>query len=352
MACILVDMQAVNRDQVRTLADERNAGLRPYWVIIRAQQILRARGVNIGGRLELARFAYIETSMEADGAFGEREVTRIRDYERTDSGVVCTIYTKQGKENTWTSEVIPMSISRIPVAPAYSNRIGFFHAEPPLLDLALENIDHYQTRSDRKSVLHGCVPTLILSGTRKQDDTSLRIGVNSCIEMQDGTGAYVEPSGSSLTHSREELQDIEQRMAALGLSMLQRQTRSAETAEAKRIDKSESDSQLAAVARGVEDAGEAALGFHTEWVGLPDGGSMEIDKSFISEPMDPQLLQVLVSMVPNSLSLDTLWERMVAGGILGDSFNPEIERERLESDPAESLMAVRSVMRAEKPEVA
>jgi hypothetical protein len=148
---------------------------------------------------------------------------------------------------------------------------------------------------------------------------------------QGGDAKYLEPTGAALDSSRQELQDILQNMAALGLAMLQRDTRAAETAEAKRIDKSETDSRLAAAARGLQDAIEEALGIHALWIGEADGGSCDINRDFEQQPLDPQMLKVLSEMVgAGDLDLDTLWDIMKAGGVLPDTFDNEIVRAKLE----------------------
>jgi hypothetical protein len=75
-------------------------------------------------------------------------------------------------------------------------------------------------------------------------------------------------------------------MSALGLAMLQVQKRAPETAEARRLDKSTSDSGLAVTARGLQDAIERALGFHARYLRLDDGGSITINRDFEHIVMD------------------------------------------------------------------
>src|SRR5690606_14245484 len=117
--------------------------------------------------------------------------------------------------------------------------------------------------------------------------------------------------------------EIQQRMAALGLSMLQQQTRAAETAEAKRLDKSEHDSELSNVARSSEDAANEALALHAMWMGLPEGGSITVNRDFESQMMDAQMVTALAALVPHKMSLDTFWDLMIQGEILPDTFDRE-----------------------------
>jgi hypothetical protein len=133
--------------------------------------------------------------------------------------------------------------------------------------------------------------------------------------------------------------DGESRMATLGLVMLE-PTKTAETAEAKRIDKSGEDSALATTARSLVDGLEELMRFHALWLNLgPDaGGSVDISANFEDLALDPAMVSELRAMVAEgSMSLDTLWSRLKAGRILPESFDAAKERERIEEDSATRL---------------
>lgn len=341
---ILVDMQAVEPGALPTLDDERAAGLRPYWVEIRKHQILRSQTINIAGRTVLDRFAYSECVTEADGEYGEREVERVRDYRRVAAdgkvSVVCIVHTKRkhalGAEQWETDPPRTMSIGRIPVVTHYTDRTGFMESDPPLLDLALENILHYQVRSDRQNVLHiASVPIPVFRGLRQRDG-EVKVGVNNAILVDvEGGADYLEPKGAALQHSADELKDIEQRMAYLGLSMLMSESRAAETATSKEIDKSESDSAIEAAARDEEDALEAAIELHAEWRGivLDKAGEdrwVRVNREFVKQVLSPQMAQLLLAAVDSGrLTVETMWDAFQRGDVLPTTFDPEAERERL-----------------------
>lgn len=346
-ASIMVDMQAVEPGTLPTLADERSFGLRPYWVLIEKDQVVRVRTLTVAGRLVLSRFAYKETVTEDDGEYGEKQVERVRDYRlvsraegdsRPSVQVEYIIHTKRksssGAEEWQADAPRYMSINRIPVVTHYTSRSAYMESEPPLLDLALENVLHYQTRSDRQNVLHiASVPIPVFIGMRPKGEGDTKVGSNSAIILEAGGDAkYLEPEGKALDHSQKELQDIEGRMAALGLSQLMSQSRAAETARSKEIDKSESDSALMAAARDLGDALEGAFQIHAEWIGEKSGGSVQVNTDFVKQHLDAQMVKELSALVAEGrISDETLWERLVAGEVLPDSFDAELERERLES---------------------
>lgn len=352
-AHIFVDMQQVEPGQAPTLADERQLGLRPYWVALKKQDILRFRTVNVNGRPVITELAYRERTAEPDGTYGEREVERVRIYRRGvgedgKPAVTFEIWANRRADgaasDSWVrdSEGTMRGISRIPLATDYTRRVGFLESAPPLLDLAIENVLHYQTRSDRCNNLHiAATPIPVIIGAESDEGKVQIVASNRAIELPlHGDAKYLEPTGAALAHSRDELKDIEARMAALGLAMLERDTRAAETAEAKRIDKSASDSQLSAAARGLQDALEEALGLHAEWLGLGQdaGGSVSVNRDFEKQQLSPQMLTALSSAVgAGQLRLETMWDVLVRGDVLPESFDPETERDGLDNADIDRL---------------
>lgn len=353
-------------DDARSRAEEREA--RPYWVHILRQQVIRWRAESFGGRTVLVSFAYIETDTEPDGEFGERLIRRVRQYDLVESdGETVSAAGTRVRYRSWVQDVettggawqveepgrlLGERMTRIPVVCDYADRAGFFESDPPLLDLAYENIRHYQLRSDRDTLLHTShVPVFTLIGVSRDQVAQMSIGAGTGLVLDNpqAKAQYTEASGTGLAQSRDELKDTEQRMAAMGLAMLQRETRAAETAEAKRIDKAENDSQLAVMVRATGDALEEALWLHAMWMGLPDGGSVSMNDDFGIEPLEPQMVQALAGLVrDNMLSLDTLWDLLKSGNILPDGFNAELERARIEDQAGASLDALLALSRRER----
>ena len=344
-ACIFVDMQRAPEGGFPTLADERRAGLRPYWIPIRKQEILRFETVNVGGKRVLRMFAYRTVTIERDGQYAQKAVERVRIYELAGAGagepenpVAFEVWRrdeKRGEQDQWQKESFGRlkGIKRIPLSIAYADRSGFLESDPPLLDLAHENVLHFQLRSDRHNTLHiAGVPIPVFTGI--DPEKPVAVGADTGIVLPlNGTATYLEPAGNALAASRDELRDIEARMAALGLAMLERDTRQAETAEAKRLDKAEQDSALATAARGLKDALEMALSFHAEWLKDPKGGgSVGINTDFEQLSIDAALAKELREMVAAGLlSLETLLRTFERAEVFGDDFDVEEELDRIAS---------------------
>lgn len=350
LSLILVDFPMVGENEIQTLADERKANLRPTWVAIAAQDFISARFSVELGKPKLSQFVYREWVTEPLGVFIEERVEQFRvlrigngedgggevgvfelwRWDTSDKSKKLVLY----KQGTWD---MPGGANEIPVAVLYSGRLAHFEGRPPLWDLANENIAHWRLRADHLHALHVAnVPIPIFIGRDRDDeeDDEITFGISYGIDLPEGGDAkYLEWSGASIASSREELKDIEQRMAVLGLSMLMRETRAAETAESKSMDKAAEDSALAAFASSLETALNEALRFHLLWLNQEIGDAkITVNRDYMITALDAPTIQQLANLVgAGALSIETLWEMLVEGEILPETFDPEQEVERIQN---------------------
>lgn len=359
-AVILVDYPDVPSGL--TLAQEREQGLRPYWVQYDAKRIVSSRVAWLSGIKTLTQLVLEECATEPDGDFGEREVVRFRVFRLVDAGVAMMREMEQAgvtpdpevaaqeqghrvvwelwqytsddrKELTQVASGVVRNQTRIPAVHfAAGETIAWGFARPRLEDLAYTNIAHYQVKSDHRFSLHkASVPILVMKG-RDRSESQVVVGPNMGIDVSvEGDVKYVEHAGSALNASRTEIQDLEAQMATQGLSLLQRETRAAETAQAKRIDKSAQDSTLAKIARALQDALEQAIEFHAAYLG-EEPGSVAVNMDFEALTFDPAFISALSNLqLGNQISLETLWEMLAAGDILPDTFDAAKEQERIDA---------------------
>ena len=341
-AFVLIDYPKVANPETVTVAEEKELGLRPYWVHVRAEDVFSFVTMQVASRTVLEEVVIRQRTYERDGRFGQKLVTRFRVYTRE-------IIRQDGQEpqlgvtyHVWQvgDDGVPFpteekgvlgGMTAIPLVPVYGRKAGYFQSRPPLMDLAWLNILHYQTNSDFHHASHlGCVPMLVTIGASV--DGEIEIGPNTSIALPEGADAkWVETSGAALGHTRQILQDIEGQQAVMGLSLLARETRQAETAEAKRLDKSEKDSALTSAARSLEDAVELALQFHAQFLGIRDGGSVSVNRDFEQQQMSSAKIDAIGRLVQaGDLSPETLWQTLIEkGGVLPDDFDPEVERDRI-----------------------
>lgn len=335
-AAILVDMPPALGEGA-TLADER--GRRPYWVGYEAEQIINWRTEVIDGQTVLTLIVFHECSLEPDGEFGQAEVERYRVF-RLDGGVaVWQLYRKIERENGEDEIVLEAegttTLDRIPVAICYSRKEGVLQSRPPLLDIALLNLAHYNKYSDFSTLLHLTLPLLCRKG-HDPNSTTLALGPHTVIDVTtEGDVWYAEPTGAGLKPQAEDLAALEERMAKLGLALLSSKGPQAQqTATEVILDNLQEQSDLATAARSCQDALELALGFHAAYLGL-DGGSVEMGSGASELTLTPEKMKLLIEAVgANVLSVETVQEIMLAAGELPEDFDTQSELARIESRQA------------------
>jgi hypothetical protein len=350
-AFIYVDMPP-RLPEGSTRADELAVGHRPYWVSYRASQALNwrseieTRAVELSngemilvptGRRILQQITFEECGYEPVGQYGEKEVKKYRVL----SPGFWELYRETKTENG-TDYILESagesSLSEIPVAVIYGRKTGYFTSKPPLLDLALINIGHYQKYSDYSEGLRMCIPQLCFKGLDPSKTIEV-IGHNSFhVVRPDGDVWFAEPDGAGLTPQRTDLQDLEAQMARLGLAILAPNGPSPEkTATEVFANHVETDSDLATAARSLKDGGEQSLKFTTQYVDpkATAGGSiegLEIDQLTLSA----QEMQAYGAIrASGDLSLQTFWEVLGRAGRLPENFDSKVEEARIRAEQKE-----------------
>ena len=111
---------------------------------------------------------------------------------------------------------------------------------------------------------------------------------------------------------------------------------SAETAEAKRIDRSQGDSTMMVIAQQVQDMIDNCLAFHAEYMQQPEAGSSYVNRDFLGSRLEPQEIQALLQLyTAGTITQATLLSQLEAGEVLGDEFDVE---EVLEATQAGGLI--------------
>jgi hypothetical protein len=331
---ILVDMQPA-LPAGSTRADERATGRRPYWVKYKAKHALNWRTEIVNGETILSQITFEEITNESKGDYGEESVCRYRVF-RLNSGIVTwALYRKQktegSPEETFTEEGSGEvnGLDRIPVAVVYGNREGLLQSSPPLLDLAYLNIAHWQEYSDYRNILHVAqVPILVRKGATP-DQQAVEVGVGSTVDVpNEGDLKWCEHTGKAIESGRTELQDLEQRMALMGLSMLSQKSDSNVTATEIRANNLQESSDLATMARSLQDALELALEFHAQYLNLGSGGSIKLGVAESDLTLDGSTITALVTAVnsqPPLLTAETFLG-ILARGFPGVELQDEIAK--------------------------
>ena len=216
---ILVDCPP--NPSAKTVADERKAGVRPYFVHIHHGQILGWRTEKVKGGQRLTQLRLLEAVEEPDGEFAVKAVEQVRVLEPGK----WTIYRKtksDGGVESWTVfEAGTTTLPVIPFVPIYGVRKEFMVGGAPMLELAHANVEHWQSTSDQQTILHVArVPMLFTKDIGA--DTQITAGAGAFIRAssKDADAKYVEHSGAAIEAGRKSILDLEDRMRQTGAELL------------------------------------------------------------------------------------------------------------------------------------
>jgi hypothetical protein len=314
----------VRYGHIGTLVDAPSDGGRPYWCTYTPRQILGWRTEAKDGQQQLTMLRLLESVIVPDGDYGEKAVQQVRvltpgAYE---------LHQKQDNSEFKIVEEGNTSLSEIPFSVAYCNRVGYLESRPPLEDIAELNLKTYQIQSDLDNQLHiSAVPMLAFFGFPSAAE-EVSAGPGEAIAFPaDGRAEYIEPGGTSFQYQFKRLEQLAGQINELGLSAVLGQKLSAETAEAKRIDRSQGDSTMMVIAQNMQDMIDNCLQFHAEYLGTTEAaGSCHVNRDFIGARLEPQEIQALLQLyTAGTITQETLLEQLANGEVLGDDFDVEQE---------------------------
>lgn len=331
-----------NAAGVRTMEDERRAGLRPYFVHIEAEQILGWR-VKKGQILMLRLMECVE---EDDGEFGTKDVEQVRVLT---PGAWQVWRIPEGKQE-WKDAVIHdqgvTTLDFVPFVPYYGKRTGFMMARPPLMEVAHLNVAHWQSASDQQTILHAArVPILFLKNLGDMvDDTGKKrevvIGASSAIQgnTPDADAKFVEHSGAAIAAGRTDLQDLEERMRQAGAELLVIKPGQV-TATQTGVENAVAMCALQRITLDLQDALNLALQYLGAWVKIPKAGTVTLFNDFgVGSLAEASAELLLKANTAGKLSDETFRDELRRRGVLSGAVDEQTEVSRLESQgPAGGL---------------
>lgn len=341
---VLIDFPVATNDdgtpRYRTKADEIAAGVRPYAVIIKPEQVLGWKSDTRNDRQVLSQFRYMESvdEQDAENEFATKTVQQIRVLE---PGRWRTF--RKGK-NGWELHAEGVtSLQEIPLVTLYTNRTGFMTAKPFLMELAHLNIKHWQSQSDQDNILHVArVPILAAIGCTDRMDPatgnivpwSMTIGTSAAQGLpQDGDLKYVEHSGAAVSAGREALQDLVQDMRMAGAKLLQKDKQQTKTATQAKEESANELSPLESMAKALQDALNQVFHYIAMYLKSGDGGTVTVRGNFDIDFAAEQNQALLKSMTDSGyLSKQTLFEEVQRRGGIYSERTWDGERERIEME--------------------
>ena len=177
------------------------------------------------------------------------------------------------------------SLGQIPLVTIYADKKDTMTSRPLLLDIAHLNLAHFQRQADLIHSLHiASQPMLVLEGWDDQTK-DMAISVNYAMATQPGNKVYyVEPASSAFEAQTSEIRELQQQMATLGISTLSQQKFVAESADARRLDRIDTNSMLSMVSMDLESGLQKSYNLAADYLGI------EPPKVKISRDFDLQRL--------------------------------------------------------------
>ena len=319
--------KCIRYGHVGVLVDAPKAGEngRPYYCTFTPREILGWRSEIKDGKQQLTQLRLMEMITVPDGLYGEKQVQQVRVL----TPGAFEIHQKDKKGDFVLIDEGRTSLSEIPFAVAYSNRVGVLESRPPLADIAELNLKAYQVQSDLDNQLHiSAVPMLAIYGF-PQSAEEISAGPGEALALPEtARSEYIEPGGNSYDAQFRRLDQIASQINELGLAAVLGQKLSAETAEAKRIDRSQGDSTMMVIAQQMQDLIDNCLQFHAKFMQQSQAGSSFINRDFLATRLEPQEIQALLQLyTAGTITQETLLNQLSAGEVLGDEFNVEEEIE-------------------------
>ncbi len=297
-----------------SLAEERQQNRRPYWIEVDPNNLYgwRLDRESNYGNLIQARIA--EKAVLPDGDFGEKVYDQIRViepgryrvfrkkeqieemYDVSDNSVTGNFEMGSADKDYKQVESGEFSLGEIPLVTVYSGKTENLVSKPPLLDIAYLNIAHFQRQADLIHSLHvASQPMLVMEGYDDQTK-DLAISVNYAMATQPGNKVYyVEPASSAFDAQSAEIKELQMQMATLGISTLSQQKFVAESADARRLDRVDTNSMLAMVSMELEQKLQKCFNLSAEYVGI-EPPEVKISRDFDIERLIGQDITALTSL--------------------------------------------------------
>ena len=309
---ILVDYPAPSG--AVSLAEERQQNRRPYWIEVDPNNLYGWRLDRESNYGNLIQVRIGEKAVLPDGQFGEKVFDQIRViepgsyrvfrkkeqieemYDVSDGSSAGSFEAGSSDKDYKQVESGDFSLGEIPLVTIYSGKTDNLVSKPPLLDIAYLNLAHFQRQADLIHSLHvASQPMLVMEGYDDQTK-DLAISVNYAMATQPGNKIYyVEPASSAFDAQSAEIKELQMQMATLGISTLSQQKFVAESADARRLDRVDTNSMLAMVSMELEQKLQKAFNLSAEYVEI-EPPEVKISRDFDIERLIGQDITALTSL--------------------------------------------------------
>jgi hypothetical protein len=230
----------------------------------------------------------------------------------------------------------PHSMGEVPVVPFFflpqAHMVGT--SSLSVITGLLKRIFRRDSELD-KSLFDSAVEIAVFLGFTKEDLSAFTIsGTNGLRSDSEGADVkYVAPTGRAYDALRLAINEDESRVREIALRMLKPDSRQIETAEAKREDRKQLDSQLVRFSRQCEGAENKCWRIFSQIAGIANAPTVTYPTDFDEARLSADLVASFVQLrQTDNISRETLWETLKAAGVLPDDFDSAEEKEKIQAD--------------------
>lgn len=324
------DGVATNAMGIATEADEKRAGVRPYFVQISVENILGWLPVEACSVDDLTQLRLLECASIPDGEYHTKDIEQVRVLGR---GTWQTWRKAETGKKEWVlHEEGTTTLPTIPFVPVYGKRKGFMQAVSPMAALAEQNKDHWRESSDQRDSVRFCRKRLLVFSGITETDTVVA-GSNYAVNLPMGADAkIVQGSAESVKIGRDEIDCLEEQMRQAGSEMLVIRPGQITATQTT----SENQGNLCAlqqVAHDLDDSLNTALQLMAEWVGEPEGGHVSVYKDFGAATLAEASADLLLkATLAGEMSKESFHEELQRRGIRSGDVTWKDERKRIEAE--------------------
>lgn len=336
-----------------TLKEEREKAARPSFIHISARDMIGwSYEDNEDGVSELSMIRYVEQSIEPDGDYCDKIVIRVRVWTRTtwelweETETVIKTGDKSTTTKDWSlTDEGENTLGYIPLRTLYFKRIGDMVAAVPLEDLAWVNLEHWQSSSEQRNILHIVrIATLFAKGfTEDEIKNGITISAHGMVATVNNEAdlKWVEHNGNALSSGAEDLENLENRMEVLGLQP-HIQKASASTATVGAISEGRANTKIKAWIRSTENLLVQCYVIGADWIKkkaeMPEDFRVNIFNDFgISIRDEAELATLTAARLAGEIDHKTYINELRRRGVLSEAVDAESIDAELEEETGDNL---------------
>lgn len=321
---LLVDMMSYDTTGM-TVAQVQALNLRPYIKLYTTENIINWDTELINNQNELSLLVLQEVYNVNINMFEREDKVRYRVYSIEENIVICRIFesnTDQSKGNfSIVSESIPVMngkpLNSIPFIPITAEDLTIEPSNPPLLDLANINLNHWGISCEYRNILHYLgSPVLTITGYQGQQGEEISIGAKSVIKLPDPTAKvyYTALSADGLSGVKDAMTEQKNAMLALGARLLAPESSSQISENTMQMKTAGQRATIIQIADTVSRGIEKALNIISQWQGDNALQVFKLNTDYNLAEMNPQLMTAMftgnqIGLVP----LEDIYDNLKKG---------------------------------------